>query len=113
MAIISPLELRFRFVVGAICVVLFIGAVIFSTYEASEKSNEFPNLDVDPQISGTVTSVEKERSVIRVTLDRRIKRTIISHPDLIDFVTTGDFLEKRIGDDSIYITRDSKIYSFR
>jgi hypothetical protein len=112
MAGITPLELRFRFIIGIGCVTLFIAVVIFSTYEADEKSKEFPRLDLDPQISGTVTSVEKERSWIRLTLDRKVKRTIYSPPDLVDFVTAGDFLEKRIGNDSIYITRDNQVYLF-
>jgi len=113
MADISPLELRFRLAIGVLCAVLFIAMVAFSTYEANKKSREFPKLDVDTQISGTVTAVEKERSWIRLTLDGQIKRTILSPADLVDFVRPGDFLEKRIGSDSIFITRENKIYSFR
>ncbi|HMG93295.1 MAG TPA: hypothetical protein VK589_24730 [Chryseolinea sp.] len=113
MADISPLELKFRFVLGVICVIVFVAMIVFSTYEANEKSKEFPRLDVDTQISGTVTSVEKERSWIRLTLDSRTKRAIYSPAELVNFVKEGDFLEKRIDSDSIFITRESQIYSFR
>ena len=112
MADISPLELKFRFVLGLICVVVFISVVFVSTYRSYERSNEFPRLDLDDQLSGIVTSVEKERSWIRVTLDNKIKRTIYSPVDLVDFISPGDFFEKKLGNDSIHIIRQNKIYSF-
>lgn len=112
MTSISPLELKFRFVLGLICAVLFIAMVIFSTYKANQKAREFPGIDKDTQLSGIVKFAKKERSWVRVTFDNKIKRTIYSPPDLVDFIRSGDFLEKRVGTDSIYITRETKIYSF-
>ncbi len=110
---LNPVEFKFRLIVGVICVILFLVIATFSTFEANEKSSEFPDFDDHKSIRGRVTNVEKERSWIRVTLDDSIKRTIYSPTNLVDFVRSGDFLERRVDNDTICVTRDNKTYSFR
>jgi hypothetical protein len=105
-------ELKFRFVVGLICGTLFIVLVIWTTYRAKEKDTEYPTLTSDNKARGTVISVKKERSWIRLRLNDNTKWTIRTPEDLIEFIRRDDIFVKEQESDTIYVTRDNLIYKF-
>lgn len=105
-------ELKFRFVLGLICGTLFIVAVIWTTYRANEKDKEYPTIYTDDKTSGTVISVEKERSWVRVVLDDNTKWTFSRPKDLVEFIRHDDILVKGQGNDTIYVTRERTTHKF-
>ena len=108
----KKLELKFKFVLGLICATLFIISVIWTTFLAKKKDEEYPTIYRADNVSGTVTWVEKERSWIRVTLNDSMKLTIRRPTELVEFIRRFDGLVKMQDNDTIYVTREQTVHKF-
>jgi|SRR5690606_9505540 len=106
MKITSKEEMKFKFIIGATCIAIFVIGVIWITIDNNETSRVYPGIRIGENIDDTVSSVKNERSFSRITFISGMRRTIYfsrnksySPSDLALFLRKGDrFLKKKDSD---------------
>lgn len=118
MSIVSP-EIKFRIVLGILCLSVFAAGVIWITYASNQKNLIYPKLEKRESIDDKIKSIEVERSYGRITFEGSLRRTIYFArnrayfpSDFIDFSQKGDQLIKTGNDDTLRIVRNNQSYVF-
>lgn len=115
----NPMELKFRFVVGITCVVLFVAGIGWVALRDEKKNVEYPEIKKSEKIKDEIESVEIERSFGRVRFQNGLKRSIYfarnnayDPADIIQFFQKGDQVIKLTGDDTVRVIRGKVSYIF-
>ncbi len=111
--------MKFRFAIGAICIVLFVASVVWAVLRDDKNNTEYPMLKASELVYDRVESVEVERSFGRLRFRSGLKKSIYFSrnnayvpSNIVVFLQKGDLLSKRAGNDTVRVIRGMDSYTF-
>jgi|JI10StandDraft_1071094.scaffolds.fasta_scaffold2698634_1 hypothetical protein len=105
----NRLELKFRFVLGIICIILFI-LIVF--YEIFLDKKEYEKISKYESFNLEVESLTYYKDETRIQFIQGVKRAVSSPPELGHFLKIGDLVSKNENNDTVKILRNGEKYFF-
>ena len=115
--------LKFKIVLIIFGSVFALAFIIYSSHyvliEINQKNRSYPRININNEISGTITQFYSDRGQSYVYIDDTTKAWLIHSRNyafekawLDDFIQVGDSISKVRGSDTLFIYRHSKKYYF-